>query len=111
VEPAQPQKAGDGDCRTHEHTNRPRQRLDLLASRFAELTPIAKVLAIVGKQIVAALAEPRAGAPHDVLCAQAVGGVASVNGAISNKVLQGNLLDTALAVANSPGVVNDAATA
>jgi hypothetical protein len=79
-----------------------------LASSFAQLAPIAKVFTIVGKQIVAALAQPRAGASHDVLCVEAVMGAASVNGAISNKVLQGNLLDTALAVANEPSVMNDA---
>jgi hypothetical protein len=79
-----------------------------LASRFAQLTPIAKVFTIVGKQIVAALAQPRASASDDVLCAEAVRGAASVNGAISNKVLQGNLLDTALLIANAPSVMNDA---
>jgi hypothetical protein len=108
VEHPQLQKGTDGDCRTHEHTNRSRERLDLLASRFAQLTPIAKVFAIVGKQIVAALAQPRASASDDVLCAEAVRGAASANGAISNKVLQGNLLDTALLIANAPGVMNDA---
>jgi hypothetical protein len=108
VEHPRLQKGGDGDCRTHEHTNRTRERLDLLASRFAQLTPIAKVFAIVCKQIVAALAQPRASASDDVLCAEAVRGAASVNGAISNKVLQGNLLDTALLIANAPSVMNDA---
>jgi hypothetical protein len=111
VEHPQLQKGGDGDCRTHEHTNRPRERLDLLASRFTQLAPIAKVFTIVGKQIVAALAQPRVSASHDVLCAEAARGAASVNGAISNKVLQGNLLDAALAVANAPGVMNDAPSA
>jgi hypothetical protein len=79
-----------------------------LASRFAQLTPIAKVFTIVGKQIVPTLAKPRASASHDVLRAEAVRGAASVNGAISNKVPQGNLLDAALLIANAPSVMNDA---
>ena len=111
MEHAQLQKGADGDCRTHEHKNRPGQRLDLLASRFAQLTPIAKVFTVVVKQIVATLAQPRASAPHDVLCAEAVRDSASVNGAISNKVLQRNLLDTALLIANAPSVMNDASIA
>jgi hypothetical protein len=108
MEHPQLQKRGDGDCRTHEHTNRPRERLDLLASRFAQLTPIAKVFTIVGKQIVSALAQSRARAPHDLLCAQAVRDAASANGAICNKVPQGDLLDTTLLIANAPSVMNDA---
>jgi hypothetical protein len=69
------------------------------------------MLTIVSEQIVAALAQPRASAPHDVLCAETVGGAARVHAAISNKVLQGNFLDATLVTADAATVMNDTAVA
>jgi hypothetical protein len=69
------------------------------------------VLAVVAQDVVVALAEPRARAPHDVESTRCMRRDADLQRSRPPEFIERNLLDAAQRVPTTPGVMNDATAA
>jgi hypothetical protein len=96
------------DGHLQEHTQWRAQRLDLWTARLGELAPAAKVLAVVAQDIVVALAEPRARAPHDLESTRRIRRDADVQRPQPAEFIERNLLDAAQRISTTARVMDDA---
>jgi hypothetical protein len=94
--------------RLQEQTQWCAKRLDLWTARLVELAPTTEVLAVVAQEIVMALAEPRARAPHDLVPTKRRRCDANVQRPQSHELMERNLLDAAQRIPTAASVVDDA---
>lgn len=99
------------DGRLQEQTQWRAQRLDLWTARLGELAPTAKVLAVVAQDIVMALAEPRARAPHDLASTKRIRRATHVKRPLLHEFMERNLLDAAQRIPTAASVMDDTTAA
>jgi hypothetical protein len=92
------------DGRLQEQTQWRAKRFDMWTARLGELAPTAKVLAVVAQEIVVALAQPRARAPHDPESTRRIRRDADVKRPQPRELIERNLLDTARRIPTTASV-------
>jgi hypothetical protein len=99
------------DGRVQEQTQWRAERLDLWTARLGELAPTAEVLAVVAQDIVVALAEPRARAPHDLASTWRIRRDTHVKRLQPNEFMERNFLDAAQRIPTAASVMDDTTAA
>jgi hypothetical protein len=94
--------------RLQEQTQWRAERLDLWTARLGEFAPTTEVLAVVVQEIVMALAEPRARAPHDLVRTRRLRREANVKRPQPRELVERDLLDAAQRIPTESSVMDDA---